>query len=610
MLVPDMTDTSHLANPDPSLRPITEHDLLEALASKGIALAKRQTLSTSDDDPYLAFETLQLAVHWMEQIRQRPVSSATKVFWSGKHQQVFEALIGIALHLYEKNKDENLLHAAFEASEKSKAFLLLSALQSQQASSFAGVPDSIVEREQALQKTILDYEGKINLETQRCGEAREKHLELWQQKLLAKKSEYDAMLKTIEKDFPAYHALKYDIETASVKTVREKLLSDSRSFVIEFFAGEETIFIFLITTDKLHLFDLQKDQDYQKRLARLLKNISSPDHFLQDPAQAFDHFTHDAHALYRLLLEMPLSQTHEQINHLYIVPDGNLYYLPFECLLTQPANNEKRSYRQLPYLLKSHSVSYSQSATLLCHNGAKQKPKQRYASFAPDYEKALYENQPTPIHALYANQQEAKSGAALFGSRSFTGLSATEGAFKKQASRSAILHLPLHTLLDHQDPMLSRLLFSPGDGEDGILHGFELYNLRLTADLAILSACNSGTGLLHSGEGMMSLERGFQYAGCPALLTTLWTVDDEATSSLTLSFLKNIKKGMVKDKALATAQLDYLVAADPAVSHPFYWAGFRVVGEVGRIEQSGIPLMWILGFGLSILGVWCFWKLS
>ena len=610
MLVPGMTDTTSLANPGPSLPPISEHDLLEALASKGIALAERHQLSATEADAQSAFTTLQLAIHWMEQIRQRPISDGIKAFWSGKHQRVFEELISVAHWLYSIKKEDKYLEAAFTASEKSKAFLLLSALQSQRAKAFAGVPDSIVALEQSLQKTILEYEGKINLETQRCGEARDRHLELWQQKLLSQKAAYDALLKSIGQHYPAYHSLKYKIETASAESVQQKLLADGRSALLAFFAGQKQWSVFMITQQGLQLFLVKKEAADVQRLERLLADISSPANFLKQPNQAFDRFTHDAHAIYQKLLKEPLTQCPENVEHLYIIPDGRLYFLPFACLLTRPVEVKKRQYESLPYLLFDYASSYSQSATLLTLEGGQQPAPQSYVAFAPDYGLAVYDNEPVTIQPLFSNQQEAREGSVIFGGRSFLGAAATESAFKKRAPLSAILHLPLHTLLNHENPMLSQLLFSPDNREDGILHSFELYNLQLPAELAILSACNSGTGHLHTGEGMMSLERGFQYAGCPSLLTTLWTVDDAASSALSLYFLQNLKDQQTKDRALLGAQKKYLSEADPAMRHPFYWAGFRLVGEVAPLRKRDLPHRQIL-LGLGVLFmIGLFWKVG
>ncbi|MEO1260479.1 MAG: CHAT domain-containing tetratricopeptide repeat protein [Bacteroidota bacterium] len=610
MLVPGMADTAFLANPDPALPPVSEHDLMEALASKGIALAERQKSSNSEDDAHLAFTTLQLAVHWMEQIRRRPISDEIKAFWSGKHQRVFEELIGMAEQLYLLKKEDRYLAAAFTASEKSKAFLLLSALQSQRADAFAGVPDSVVAREQNLQKNILEYEGKISLETQRCSDARERHLELWQQKLLSQKSAYDALVKMIEQQFPAYHSLKYEVENASVEKVQKQLLANGRSALLAFFDGQKKWFAFLVTKHGLQLFSIKKETEDDQQLGRFLSNLSSPVYFLKQPDQAFDLFTRDAFSLYEKLLKQPLSHCPETVEHLYIIPDGQLYFLPFACLLVRPPEEMKRQYRTLPYLLHEFSTSYSQSATLLCQETKQARKSQHYTAFAPDYELTIYEKQPVEIHPLFSNQKEASAGSAIFGGRAYLGTAATENAFKALAHKSAILHLPLHTLIDHENPMLSRLLFSPDDQEDGILYSFELYNLHLPTELAILSACNSGTGLLHTGEGMMSLERGFQYAGCPSLLTTLWTVDDAASSSLSLSFLENIKNETTKDAALAEAQKRYLAEADPAMSHPFFWAGFRMVGDVSPVAIKNLPhsaILWGLGV-LFLIGF--FWKIG
>ncbi|HFA48856.1 MAG TPA: CHAT domain-containing protein [Bacteroidetes bacterium] len=607
MMVPDMKDSARYANPAPELKVVSERNILESLASKGIALSDRYNRTKNKNDIYAAFETLQLAIYWMEKIRKQPISEATKSFWSGKHIRVFEKTIETAVYLYQLTGDHSYLQKAFAASEKSKAFLLLSALQNHEQNSLAGVPDDIILQENRLRKKIQEYEGKVGLEEQRCGEAREKQLSLWNEKLLNLKAEYDVLLKKIETDYPSYHALKYEVKNVETSSLQQQLLADGKSALIEFFEGEEHVFIFLLTKEKLDVFPVIRSEAYNIKLQQLLKNLNSPDLFLKNPAAAYDGFKQGASGLYDILLK-PVLNNKNNIERLFIIPGGQLFFLPFECLLTSLPTGKDRNYNQLPYLVRTYSIAYSQSAALLLRSNnsqPKKKASKTYLGFAPDYNTARYEGLSLP--PLFNNISEAKAAAKIFSGSALINNKATETAFKKSASAADILHLSLHTWLDQDDPMLSRLLFCPDEKEDGQLHNFELYNMELSAHLAILSACNTAAGKLRSGEGMMSLERGFQYAGCPSLLTTLWTVDDESSSALALSFLKNIKNKMPKDKALQSAQINYLKYADPAAAHPFYWAGFRMVGNIQAMENRRGYLFWGILFFVIISGGW-FWK--
>ncbi len=608
MMVPDMDDTIGISNPSVELPVVSEQNLLEALASKGIALADRYLLHKQPEDLTAAYETLQLATFWMEKLRISPVSESAKAFWSGKNFRVFEKMIEMALVQYELTRDPTFYHAAFEASEKSKAFLLIAALQSHESSSMAGIPDSVIQRENELRHNIGEYSGKIGLEEQRCGAARERQIELWHEKLLKLTAEHDAFLKKMATSYPAYHALKYNVQTVRVGDLQQGILADGDAGLIEIFEGEERVYVFAVTAEKMDFIRITDKNLYDEKIQDILQNIKTPSYFLQHPEQAYQQFVSDSHALYNLLFSDQFDNL-KSAERIYIIPDGQLFFFPFECLLTAQVKSPQRDYKNLPYLIKKQRIAYSQSATLLSQSSnvhGHEFGKNEYLAFAPDYEKVRYEN--LPLSPLYANLNEAAAGAKLFSGKAYLDTEASESNFKLSASDAGLLHLSMHTFLDHEEPMLSRILFCPDDNEDGQLHGFELYGLEIPAQLTVLSACNTASGTFHRGEGMMSLERGFQYAGCPSLLTTLWTVDDNSSSSLVLSFLENFKNEMPKDKALQTAQLTYLENADPASTHPFFWAGFHLTGNVEPLESSTSFWWWglFLLFGAGLY----FWKWS
>ena len=184
---------------------------------------------------------------------------------------------------------------------------------------------------------------------------------------------------------------------------------------------------------------------------------------------------------------------------------------------------------------------------------------------------------------------------------------ATESNMKLLNS-TGILHLAMHALVDDQDPMRSRLLFSNqiDSIEDGNLYASEIYNLKLNSNLTVLSACNTGFGKIQRGEGIMNLSRAFQYAGSPNIVMSLWQATDGSTNQIMQNFFLNLKQGLSKDRALRQAKLAYLAQADPFQSHPYQWATFIYMGNTDPVNFHSS--YWIEAV-LSILFIVLLWWL-
>jgi len=170
----------------------------------------------------------------------------------------------------------------------------------------------------------------------------------------------------------------------------------------------------------------------------------------------------------------------------------------------------------------------------------------------------------------------------------------------------------MHTILDDDNPMYSKLVFSqPGDSlNDGLLNAHEIYNMKLNARMVVLSACNSGDGKFLKGEGVMSLARGFFYSGCPSLVMTLWTVEDLSGSTLMSSFYKFLSQSFPKDVALQQAKLDYLESADPLKSHPYFWSGYVAIGDTQTLIKFSMihKILMLLGGCLMFAGLYFVWQ--
>jgi hypothetical protein len=176
-----------------------------------------------------------------------------------------------------------------------------------------------------------------------------------------------------------------------------------------------------------------------------------------------------------------------------------------------------------------------------------------------------------------------------------TRLAGAEGSFKaldfaanratalgSNLSQYRIIHFATHGLLNSQHPELSGVVLSLVDEEgrpqDGFLRLHDIYNLRLAADLVVLSACKTGLGKEIKGEGLIGLTRGFLYAGAPRVVASLWKVDDQATAELIkLFYQRMLRDGLRPAAALRKAQIDMLKR--PRWAAPYYWAGFTLQGE-------------------------------
>lgn len=157
-------------------------------------------------------------------------------------------------------------------------------------------------------------------------------------------------------------------------------------------------------------------------------------------------------------------------------------------------------------------------------------------------------------------------------------------AMSAELGRYDIVHFATHGLINNEHPELSGLVLSlvdeRGAQQDGFLRLHEVYNLKLAAELVVLSACQTGLGREIKGEGLVGLVRGFMYAGAPRVVASLWMVDDAATAELMGQFYEGmLRKGLQPAAALREAQVHMSKHKRRQWQAPYYWAGFVLQGE-------------------------------
>lgn len=250
---------------------------------------------------------------------------------------------------------------------------------------------------------------------------------------------------------------------------------------------------------------------------------------------------------------------------LIIVPHAELYYLPFQALITAPDRVE--------FMVERWAIGYAPSAAVWTH--LSDRPAGRRGG--------LLAMAPRPT-ILPGSRQEVKAVSDLMGDQVLTliGEQATEQIFRDTAGNYGVLHLATYGSLNRTNPLFSWLDLAPGASNDGRLEVHEVYGIRLHARLVVLSACETalGTGSqtnAPSGDDWVGLTRAFLTAGADNVVASLWRVEDLATAELMQRFYVRLGEGISFSDALADAQRALL--EDPDTEHPFYWAGFSLVGE-------------------------------
>ncbi|MEM9856895.1 MAG: CHAT domain-containing protein, partial [Bacteroidota bacterium] len=211
---------------------------------------------------------------------------------------------------------------------------------------------------------------------------------------------------------------------------------------------------------------------------------------------------------------------------------------------------------------------------------------------------------------LPGSTKELDNISKLWPGLTFKGQDATEAAFRKHAPSAGIIHLATHSLVDHNNPMNSVIVFSENNQneEDGLLHTYELLNMKLNASLVTLSACNTGVGKYYEGEGMISLATGFNMAGVDNIVMSLWPVPDQTTSVIMTSFYSYLQKGKEVSEALRQAKLDFISSQDENLKHPYYWAGFVVSSDKWNTGEADRSWIWLLLIVFPVAVVLTIWK--
>ncbi len=598
----DFNDTNYLSNPGVDSI-IVDYDLIKPILGKARTLYTIYRQNTNKlDDLHACLDSYNLGIIIVDKVKSH-LREESKLQFARDVREIYRSAINVCFDLYSHEGDNKYLEYAFRYSEKERSAVLLASLRDIEAIKFGGIPDSLQNLETELKKEIRRYDKLIYEEKQKISQDIETII-LWEGKLFELNKQYDGLVNTFESKYQSYFNLKFNTEVVESDKLSSTL--NANSVFIEYAMYDSILFTFVITKDDFTIDRTILTDSFYVAINELFGFYQNS--LFNHSRAIYEAYLRSANTLYNILLK-PYNNLIED-RDLIIVPDGILGYIPFETLITEMPTGENLEYRDIAYLIRSNPVSYSYSATLLTDPGNELNNDISMVAFAPIYgilgkanSNSVYfgSSDTVTLYPLLYTGEEVTQVEELFEGLTLKGKNATKENFISNSGNFSILHLAMHTLIDDNNPLYSKLIFTSDSviNEDEYIHTYELFALDLNAQLAVLSACNTGTGQLRDGEGIMNLARGFAYAGVPSIVMTLWEVEDKSGAEIMTSFYHYLKKGKSKSEALRLAKIEYLCSVPQFRAHPYFWSAYVCVGNSNPI----IHRMWITILAFTVLAL-------
>lgn len=461
--------------------------------------------------------------------------------------------------MIELEADRGEAAAALASAERAKGRILLENLRYGRVDLSSRLTPAERATEQELRDRLASLNGEVFLARSRADRGDLRRLG---ERLGQARRDLESFNASLYAARPGLRARRADFPEWAPGAARE-LLAGGETALIEYTVLEDRTYLFTVTADggdgppAIHLHRLPVGRtELAREVEGFRARLADRDLDFRAPAQR----------LYELLLA-PAEAEIQGRRTLCIVPDGPLWDLPFQALQTGGSET----------LLERHALHYAPSLSFLAGLASRKVRNPRLPTLLAVGDAQLPEA-----------EREVQTLARLYGpgrSAVYTAALASEERVKAEAGRYRVLHFATHALLDDRNPMYSSLVLSRGSrsggrGEDGLLEAWEIFDLRLDADLVVLAACQTARGRPRAGEGMIGMSWALAAAGSPATLASQWEVDSESTRRLMVEVHRGWLSGLSRAEALRRAAL--AVRGDRGgelYRHPFYWAGFVLIGE-------------------------------
>lgn len=533
--------------------------------------------SNSEENLVQANQSNNQAIKINSDIRSSMFYEREKIDLIEANYNYFEKSMDLEYNLYQLNGIDTHVQNMFEIAEKSKAINLREAVWRNIQNNV--LPDSTRALLQTITLRIRQISTQFDLSTkpdEKSNLYREKHI-------LQKQSEEIRNNITPE--------LIIQNKTHSIENTIQLALEENQN-LISYFYGSSNIYALFSNGETKNVKLICSVEEFNLLNESFQQSIKTKNR---------ETFIQYANQLYQILVE-PFDISSSR---LLIIPDGPIGFIPFSALLE---STENLSFQKLPYLLRKHAVSYSYSLDLLLANQNERKKKSCFLGFAPEFnnEQVISSNDRSTdgfLKPLKYNIEEVESISQKMKGEIFLGHEASLSKFKEVANQCDILHLGTHALVNSTNSDSSFIAFTD-QHENFLLYEKDIYDLNISADMVVLSACETGTGKIKQGEGVFSLSRAFLYTGTRSIISSLWNINDQTSKDIMISYYHELEKGKSKDIAMQNAQLNYLDNESPHFKAPYYWAAFIPIGNMTPLNNSfpyeGIVMLGCIGFVLYL----------
>jgi CHAT domain-containing protein/Tfp pilus assembly protein PilF len=456
------------------------------------------------------------------------------------------------------------LAGAFADVERSKAGSLTEVVHAGRRGSSPALSAEEHAQERDLENELASW--NIRVAKAGSGETREKPADL-RRGLEEKRLELESFQSVLTARHPEL-AIQRGAAAPLTLDQAKDLARVSQAVILDYIVTRETTYLFLVQpAADVRMFPIHiSAEEIKRRAFEFRRQIASHDL----------SFTRLAQELHTLLLA-PASAELARYRDWIIVPDGALWDVPFQALTSSQGH----------YAIQDAAIAYAPSLAVL--RAAQSRAKDAGGDASSRQLLAIGNPTAHSMGSLPGAEKQVAALRALYGeSRSsvFTGADATEERFKAEAGHYRVIHLATHAVLDNGSPLYSRVLLAspePESKEDGFLEAREMMDLDLHAEMVVLSGCETGGGKARPGEGITGMLWAMFVAGAPTTVASLWPVESSSTSELMVDFHRNWlasrSTGASFRKASAMRAAAQKLIATPQYSHPFYWAGFMVVGN-------------------------------
>ncbi len=567
------------------------------------------------------------ALEIVESLRSVVVDEQLRATYFGTMRGAYELYIDILMRLDRSRPNEGFSAAALEASESAIARSLLETLAEARAGIREGADPALVERERTLEKQLtLKAQSQIKMLT---GQHSKEQAEALSKEITELTNELKSVQSQIRSQSPRYAALTQPVPL-KVEEIQRQIL-DPNTMLLEYSLGDDRSYMWAVTQTSITAYELPKREEVEAVARSFYRLLTAPNEQQRSAqsrglrivkARSSDaNLEQTAEKLSRLLLAPVAAQLGGK--RLLIVADGALQYIPFAAL-PAPARAGSAANGLKPLVVDHEIINLPSASTLAVLRretaGRAPAPKTLAVLADPvfdrhdervkvkaadtktdpvkDAERGLklkleksaadigVDSEGLGLVRLPGTRREAEKILALAPPANRKGV--LDFAASRAVATSAelgdyrLVHFATHGFLNSLHPELSGIILSmvdpQGAPQDGFLLAHEIYNMKLGAEMVVLSACQTGLGKEIKGEGLVGLTRGFMYAGARRVVVSLWSVDDDATAQL----MANLYRGMLKEglrpaAALRAAQIE--MWKQKRWQAPYYWAAFILQGE-------------------------------